>query len=306
MRLVRTISLACGLGVGLLAGPSAALGATTIGSDLAGAGIGNANCTGGVTYLQRALPGRPLLAPTSGVVTRWNVRDSGGTLRLRIVDPLVGTDYFFLRSSATETGDGPGTGAQSFPARLRITAGDGLAIFCDGPSGIRFQDGLGGTYLYSSFFPSPADGAPATGSNAMGNEIFFNAEIEPDIDDDVYGDETQDKCLGTAGSFDGCPNTVTIDGLRQQKSKPKVKLTVTVPGPGTLVVGPAGKQSIRPQTRTLTANTKQQVALILNLTKSARRKLAEKGKLKVRMELAYTPPGGSAGSQPGKVKLKGN
>ena len=134
-----------------------------------------------------------------------------------------------------------------------------------------------------------------------------------DADHDGYGDETQDKCVGTAGTFNGCPNTVTVNKLKQKGTKPKVKVKVTVPGAGTLEAGSASdpmlassatKTSLKPVTETLTSTTKQHVVLILKLTKSAKRKLSEKGKLKAKVKVLYTPPGGPAGSQTGKVKLK--
>jgi hypothetical protein len=31
-----------------------------------------------------------------------------------------------------------------------------------------------------------------------------SADLEPDADGDGFGDETQDQCLGTAGSQNGC------------------------------------------------------------------------------------------------------
>ena len=59
-----------------------------------------------------------------------------------------------------------------------------------------------------------------------------------------------------------------------------------------------------PVTETLTSTTKQHVVLILKLTKSAKRKLSEKGKLKAKVKVLYTGPGRPAGSQTGKKKLK--
>ena len=105
---------------------------------------------------------------------------------------------------------------------------------------------------------------------------------------DVYGDETQDKCVGTAGGFNGCPNKFALGKPKGKKGK--VKVTATVPGAGTLSAGSASDQALakaaksrrqlKRVTRNLTSTTKQKVTLTLKLTKAAQRKLAENGNLK--------------------------
>jgi hypothetical protein len=151
------------------------------------------------------------------------------------------------------------------------------------------------------------------GSNPMAR-VNASAVVEPDADGDVFGDETQDKCLGSAGAFNGCPSTVTINGAKQKGRKPKIKVTTTVPGAGTLKAGSANdatlasasrKASLKAISETITATSRQQVSLTLKLTKSAKRKLAEKGKLKAQVKVVYTPIGGPGASQTRKVKLKG-
>jgi hypothetical protein len=46
------------------------------------------------------------------------------------------------------------------------------------------------------------------------------------------------------------------------------------------------------------------VTLAVKLTKSAKRKLATKGKLKLKVKAVYTPVGGPPGSQIQKKKLR--
>jgi hypothetical protein len=138
-----------------------------------------------------------------------------------------------------------------------------------------------------------------------------SGSVEPDSDSDGFGDETQDKCLGTAGTANGCPSAVTIDRLKQ-KGDTRVKVTATVPGPGTLKVGSASDPALASEaarglkavTQTLSSTSKQQVSLRLKLTKSAIRSLKDAGKLKLKVKAVYTPPGGPAGSQTKKKMLK--
>jgi len=89
-----------------------------------------------------------------------------------------------------------------------------------------------------------------------------------------------------------------------------VKATATVPGAGTLAVGSASDKalasakSLKVAERTLTGTAKQQVKLTLKLTKSAISRLADSGKLKLKVKAVYTPVGGPAGSDVAKKKLK--
>lgn len=219
--------------MGLLT-PSA-VASTTIGSDLANPAGSNANCTGEVNYLQKTIPGRTLFAPSSGVITQWRVRDSGGPLKLRVVHNVSGEKYLFLRTSEVQSGSGPGSGVQSFPTRLAISAGDGIAIDCTANGGIGFRGNLGSSYTYDSFFPSPPDDTSATGGAATGNEFLYNATIEADADGDVFGDETQDFCNGDAstqgpcrpGSEDFGSQTVGTQGAERT-----IALTNTSPNTG--------------------------------------------------------------------------
>lgn len=126
--------------------------------------------------------------------------------------------------------------------------------------------------------------------------IDLSAQLEPDTDRDVYGDETQDKCIGSAGPFNGCPNELTV------------------PGAGTLSAGSASDpalataakstRQLKRVTKTLTSTTTQQVTLTLKLTKAAKRNLADKARLKVRVKAVCTPTGGPPGSKTVKATLK--
>ena len=40
-------------------------------------------------------------------------------------------------------------------------------------------------------------------------ELLVQATLEPDADGDGWGDETQDRCLGVPGSYEGCPTPAT-------------------------------------------------------------------------------------------------
>jgi len=167
--------------------------------------------------------------------------------------------------------------------------------------------------MIAFFSGDPSPGDTKTFTPLDGQLLDVSATLEPDADNDGFGDETQDKCIGTAGTANGCPSTVAIDKLKQ-KGDTKVRVTATVPGAGSLKVGSpsdpalasaaAKKKSLKALTETLTATTKQQLKLTLKLTKSAIAKLKDAGKLNLKVKAVYTPTGGPPGSQTTKAKLK--
>jgi hypothetical protein len=87
---------------------------------------------------------------------------------------------------------------------------------------------------------------------------------------------------------------------------------LTVPGAGTVAVGSPGdkalasasKKSLKAKTTTETVIGKHGVSLTLKLTKGAAGRLASSGKIKVKVKVVYTPPGGPPASRTTKKKLK--
>ena len=304
----------------LLAGPAAADAAITVGSPLtaqvnfnATQGCGAAACTFANVALPE--PGANVASPLTGVLVRWRMlgNASGAPFEVRVLRPAPGGQYTGVGTGTPEVP--VGAGLTTFTTRLPVQAGDLIGL--DTPAGVNWADGVmpgpqGASY--AKFDPPLADGFSASPIGFSSNiEVGFNGDVEFDADRDVFGDETQDKCLGTAGAFSGCPNTFLLDSVRQTGKKPKVNVTVTVPGAGTVQAGSASdpalasasaKKSLKPATETLTSTTYQQAVLTLKLTKSAKRTLAEKGKLKTKVKVLYRPPAGPAFSQIRKVNLR--
>jgi hypothetical protein len=302
-----------------LAGAANALAATTIGSNLAGSPNSGIACPLGCTAsdntavptLAQAAGG--LLAPSDGVVVRWRIKVGAGTgpVALRITRP---------GNSDTRTGAGtgpvenpPANTTTTYDVRLPIQAGDAVGLDCClGSTTTNFFTNFGSGLTMDRWSPPLQDGAAPTAASSNSFGLLVNADIEADADHDGFGDETQDKCIGTSGPFNGCPNTVTVDSAKQKGTKPEVKVTATVPGAGTLAAGSpsdralanAAASTFRSVRQGVTATSKQRVTLTLKLTKSAKRKLAEKGKLKTQVKVVYTPTGGPAGAATRKIKLK--
>jgi uncharacterized repeat protein (TIGR01451 family) len=159
------------------------------------------------TYLQTGVAdGNSYAVPTPGVITSWYVQDGvplTSDVQLRVARKSGADAVTFLGGSpagARVAGglDGP------FPARISVSGGDviGLTTVGDGRS-CRFTNALGDTLVVPATDPSPGGPTPVvTGGSRF--RFPIEAIVEPDGDNDGFGDLTQDRCPDVAGSVDGC------------------------------------------------------------------------------------------------------
>jgi hypothetical protein len=272
---------------------------------------------GSGTIIQTTSPGGSYVVPSDGVITRWSFEAAAETappLKLKILRPAGGNDFTTVGESQLET---PTSGTlNSWPTRIPVKAGDLLGeYYSNDITPLREDSSYHSNEISSGSGDPSVDPPPGTTANYPPSggdyQIDAAAVLEPDADQDAFGDETQDKCVGTPGNFNGCPNTVAIDKLKQ-KGDTKVQVTASVPGAGTLAVGSANDKalasasakSLKAVTTTVNGTTKQQVKLTVKLTKSAIGKLKNSGKLKLKVKAVYTPAGGPPGSATKKKKLK--
>lgn len=86
------------------------------------------------------------------------------------------------------------------------------------------------------------------------------------------------------------------------EKKGTAKLPVTVPGPGTLTIAEVKKTKVRIKAKTL--QTLGTANLPVTPTKSARKTLKAKGKLKLKVAVTFAPTGGLAATQTRKLVLR--
>ena len=126
-------------------------GTLVVGSDLAAGGVEGVDCNGrapsgtspACTVMQRTIYGREVEVPEAGTITAWAVRGSRGRLALQVLRPR-GRDVAAVgRSADVSVPDG---GLHTFPADLRVVAGDRIALEVppDAAIGIR-RDTAGAT-----------------------------------------------------------------------------------------------------------------------------------------------------------------
>jgi hypothetical protein len=151
----------------------------TVGPDLTGTYVSepcSASCALTNTALTQA--GAQVLSPVNGTVVRWHVLEGTtvGAYRLRVMNPLGGSYYFFAGSSAWVTSV-PTAGVQTFTATVPISAGQAIALEMSPTASIGVGGGLGS---FGQWLPAPADGtSSAFGSPGPTEAIGFNAEVQP-------------------------------------------------------------------------------------------------------------------------------
>jgi hypothetical protein len=170
--------------------PAAAHGAGTFGS-VAGTGEENSQvCPDGTpcTLLGDTVVG------ADGVITGWHLKSGslGNEVRLRLLRPAGGGKYTGAGTGAPQriTRDNPYV--NDYPERVPVKAGDLLGI--EATSQPLVLSNAPGTVR--GFNPSPADGATAapSGTEPGARHLLISADVEPDADDDGWGDEGQDQC----------------------------------------------------------------------------------------------------------------
>ena len=214
----------------MLVGASAASAATEFGSHC----VGN-RAEEGQSYavIQLSQGGVPTAAPSSGVVTSWKIRLIGEVpfslpQQLKVFRP-TGNPLQFQVVGESETAN-VAPGDNTFATRIPIQAGDRIGLYAGAQYGALFCS-------ESPETESPGNsmgivlGNPTAGSTATlaetGAELLVPvaAVIEPDADNDGYGDETQDKCPQSAAVQIACP-ALLLDAVAQAAAKGSVTILV--------------------------------------------------------------------------------
>jgi hypothetical protein len=142
----------------------------------------------------------------------------GSTLRLRVMRPEGGTNYHMVRSGPLETLTATTDQTRwSFAAHVPILTGEGIGFAKASPPGgfltvtLPQDEPAPSPWILAYMSPPPDDGfsgaATLQDNPGPGSDLFvvLSADIEPDADGDLFGDDTQDLCPGRAGADRGCP-----------------------------------------------------------------------------------------------------
>jgi hypothetical protein len=187
----------------LLFGASDASAATEVGNVCtATSGVSN------ITFLQLAnvSSALPLEVPTAGVVTKWKVKSEleGVMTQFKVFRPTGNKNEF--RTVAESPEQTIEKGSNAFDTRIPVQAGDRFGLFGKSPGGVAlYCKGKPGDVMGIFSGETLTTDAPVIFNEASEPRVAVSAIVEPDVDGDGFGDETQDKCPQSAAFQTECP-----------------------------------------------------------------------------------------------------
>jgi hypothetical protein len=222
--LKRGLTAALAAGAMLMLLPAAGQAATTFGSRLNHQPANSGECQPFVnpctivSYIEPSDPnGDPYAggAPVSGVITKFRIYAYAAAptqVTFRVANVTLPNPADPNNAQATTTGTGPTVTIQStvdpsiqeFDGRLPVKKGEHLAIDATDVDATYNNSGDKFSYIFT---PPLVDGAAALTSSDPTGELLVQGSIEPDVDGDGYGDETQDQCPSQASTHGPCDRT---------------------------------------------------------------------------------------------------
>jgi hypothetical protein len=175
-----------------------------------------AACLSSCLYVQTALGSASTATSSPGVIVRWRVLNgSSGAYRINVLTDNPGGSggafhaYHVLSIGETGNVTAPTNSAfsqiSSFPTRMPIPAGAYVGLTVPNGTVPGFQSSAGGQAKYSRT-EAPFPGITGVVGESHNGAILYDADIEPDVDGDGYGDVTQDSCPTSASVHEGpCP-----------------------------------------------------------------------------------------------------
>lgn len=305
-----SVAISAAVAISLLGATSAAA-ATQAGNNC----IGN-NGTEDFLLFGLATGGSPPAAiPTNGVVTSW-------TFNVIPVPPgLISQTMKILRPTGSgqfqvvgESGLQPiSSGLNRFATRIPVHTGDLIGVngFLEGESGSVYCETKNPGDRLGVIEGSPPPGSAVTPiAEESGLQVPITVSIEPDADNDGFGDETQDACPQSTTAQAACP-PVTLSTTKQvRKGSVVIVVTADTPAPvtvkGVVKLGKGKKAKLNGGTKSLTPGVLGKFTL--KFTKKVKAKLAQlspKQKLTLKVTVTGTSVSGAVTTKTLKVKLKG-
>lgn len=301
------VIIAAAMAVSLL-GASSASAATAVGSNC----VGDRAEVPASTLVQLASPTSPSSAsvPVAGVITKWGVNvipyPGGISEKLKVLRPAGGNNFTTVGESTMQP---IVSGQNTFDTRIPVQVGDHLGG--NSPLGV----------IYCATGTTPADLIGATPGDTGGGStaayppaaegvLALSATIEPDADNDGFGDETQDKCPQNASFQVPCPvvklsaSAVVKKGLATILVTSDIQASVKVAGKVRLGKGKTAK--LNGGTQIVVPGTLSKFIMLFPGNLKARLKeLSRKQSLTLNISVTATNPVGAPSTRKIKAKLRG-
>jgi len=310
MRLkLTTAAIAAAMSISLL-GAASASAATEFGDTC----TGNEDTKAPVTFFEISASNNPLptAAPISGVITQFRVNIVSGA-------PSFPVSLKALRQTGPTTvlvvGEVNGSvagGSNNLAARIPVLAGDRLGFFSSSSFGAIICEEGGGTGVVGVYEGSGTPGAsvPFASIPVSDLRVPVSAVIEPDADNDGFGDETQDACPQSAAFQTPCPPVALSTSTQVKKGSVTVIVTSSAAAPvtvkGVAKLGKGKKAKLNGGTQNLVPGTLSKFRLFF--TKGLKNKLKElppSKKLTLKVTVSGTSVSGAVTTKTLKLKLKG-
>jgi len=217
------------------------IGAVTLGR-LAPAGASvcsNGSSGEGYAWLSNFVdPTKPsYTTPYAGVITSFSNQSNGVAGRLQalfFVPNGDGTHYLLAHSSSVVSV--VAGRVNTFPLRIPVNKGEILALRTIDPNLECVGAGMPIDQILANSFSEGQQTLDFSGTplSLTGTFVDVSAVLEPDVDDDGYGDVSQDGCPGLAAVHDPCPAPVVTVTKKPTKRthahRVKVKFRADVVG----------------------------------------------------------------------------
>ena len=310
MRLkLSTAAIVAAMSVSLL-GAASASAATEFGDNC----TGNEDTNAPVTFFEISASNNPLptAAPISGVITRFRVNISSGA-------PAFPVSLKALRQTGPTTvlvvGEVNGSvagGTNNLAARIPVLAGDRLGFFSPSSFGAIICEEGSGTGVVGVYEGSGSPGASVTFASIPVSDLRVpvSAVIEPDADNDGFGDETQDACPQSAAVQVPCPVVALSTSTQVKTNSVTVIVTSSTAAPvtvkGVAKLGKGRKAKMNGGTQNLIPGTLNKYRLFF--TKGLKNKLKEtspKNRVKLKVTVSGTSITGAVTTKTLNLKLQG-
>ncbi len=261
--------------------------------------------------------GLSLTAPVSGVITKVKVQNqipfpfTVPTL-VKVLRSVGGNNYTAINQVAVQVG----SGQTAVDTRMPVQTGDRLGL-----RGTPFSyegSPIEGISIYCEEIPGTLGailgevgvGSTANFEGVTEGRVPLAAVIEPDADNDGYGDETQDKCPQSATSQIACPLIVLDASPLAGKKAVKVYVATSNEGPvsvqGTVNLGKGEKATLKAGPKAVYPGKIASFKLKFNGKLTDRlEELEPSKKLTLKITASATNVAGQISSDKAKVKLKG-
>jgi hypothetical protein len=275
-------AVAATIGAALLF-PCASQATVTIGSNLGRAP--NNTAVPNLTGINSALPASylapgGLTSPVNGTVTAWRMRaGTGGSTAFEVIRPATGDQFTGI--AVTPVVVVPATATTAFPLQLPIKIGDSIATTNDGSyGGLQFtRNDAAASFKF--WTPTLGVGQTRSPSGTQAFELTFQADINP-------------------------TNAFTLGSTTRNKKKGTATLTVNLPNPGELTASGKGAKASGVAVISKSVTAPGAATLLIKAKGNKKATLSQTGKVKLSLNVTFTPTGGNPSSVATKVKLKKN